>query len=144
MIRFDTETKQITHAIGIAAYNAETTLARNQNGRYARAGDEAHALTREALTTPDDVQPGPAILRNRLDPLTAPRRTKALADLCDLLNAAQARFPGTNLVLRYEVKLRPALHDSLLYVRSPGIRFKIINFSKAGSESRLTSDHRGP
>ena len=29
MVRLDAETKQITHAIRMAAYNAETTLARN-------------------------------------------------------------------------------------------------------------------
>ena len=32
MARLDTETKQITHAIRMAAYNAETTLARTLNG----------------------------------------------------------------------------------------------------------------
>jgi len=40
----------------------------------------------------------------RLDPLTAARRTQALAALCDQLNQPQARYPGTGLVLRYEVK----------------------------------------
>src|SRR5450755_567354 len=35
MVRLDTETKQITHAIRMAAYNAETTLARALNGHYA-------------------------------------------------------------------------------------------------------------
>jgi hypothetical protein len=33
MVRLDTETKQITHAIRMAAYNAETTLARALDGR---------------------------------------------------------------------------------------------------------------
>jgi hypothetical protein len=43
----------------------------------------------------------------RLDPLTAPRRTQALAALCDQLTQAQACYPGTNLVLRYDVKPHP-------------------------------------
>jgi hypothetical protein len=50
MVRLDAETKQITHAIRMAAYNAETALARALHGYYARAGDEAYALIREALT----------------------------------------------------------------------------------------------
>ena len=50
MVRLDAETMQITHAIRMAACNAETTLARALNGHYARAGDEAYALIREALT----------------------------------------------------------------------------------------------
>ena len=108
MARLDAETKQITHAIRMAAYNAETTLARALDGHYARAGDEAYALIREALTTSGDICPGPGGLLIRLDPLTAPRRTQALAALCDQLTAAGARYPGTDLVLRYEVKSRPS------------------------------------
>jgi len=107
MVRLDTETKQITHAIRMAAYNAETTLARALNGHYARAGDEAYALIREALTTSGDIHPGNGELLIRLDPLTAPRRTQALAALCDQLTAVGARYPGTDLVLRYEVKSHP-------------------------------------
>ena len=107
MVRLDAETKQITHAIRMAAYNAETTLARALDGHYARAGDEACALIREALTTSGDIIPGNGQLLIRLDPLTAPRRTQALAALCDQLSQAQACYPGTDLVLRYEVKSRP-------------------------------------
>ena len=107
MMRLDTETKQITHAIRMAAYNAETTLARNLDGHYTRAEDEAYALIREALTTSGDITPGPGTLHVRLDPLTAPRRTHALSSLCQQLNAAPTRYPGTDLVLRYEVKPHP-------------------------------------
>jgi transposase len=108
MARLDAETKQITHAIRMAAYNAETALARALDGHYARAGDEAYALIREALTISGDICPGPGQLLIRLDPLTAPRRTQALAALCDQLTAAGACYPGTDLVLRYEVKSRPS------------------------------------
>jgi transposase len=107
MARLDAEVKQITHAIRMAAYNAETALARALDGHYARAGDEAYALIREALIISGDIRPGPGELLIRLDPLTAPRRTQALAALCDQLTAAGARYPGTDLVLRYEVKSHP-------------------------------------
>jgi hypothetical protein len=107
MVRLDAETKQITHAIRMAACNAETALARAVDGHYARAGDQACALIREALTASGDIIPGPGQLLIRLDPLTAPRRTQALAALCDQLTALGARYPGTGLVLRYEVKSRP-------------------------------------
>jgi len=108
MVRLDAEVKQITHAVRMAAYNAETTLARALDGHYARAGDEAYALIREALTASGDICPGNGELLIRLDPLTAPRRTQALAALCDQLTAAGACYPGTGLVLRYEVKSRPS------------------------------------
>jgi hypothetical protein len=107
MVRLEAEVKQITHAIRMAAYNAETALARALDGHYARAGDEAYAMIREALTVSGDIQPGNGDLLIRLDPLTAPRRTQALAALCDQLTAAGARYPGTDLILRYEVKPHP-------------------------------------
>jgi hypothetical protein len=107
MVRLEAEVKQITHAIRMAAYNAETALARTLDGHYARAGDEAYAVVREALAASGDIIPSDGELRVRLDPLTAPRRTQALAALCDQLNHAGSRYPGTTLVLHYEVKPHP-------------------------------------
>jgi len=66
----------------MAACNTETILARTLNGRYARAGDEAYALIREALHASGDITINGSTLHIRLDPLSAPRRTRALAALC--------------------------------------------------------------
>ena len=93
MARLETEVKQITHAIRIAAYNAETTLARALHGHYARAEDEAYALIREALTASGDIIPGHGELLIRLDPLTAPRRTRALAALCQQTQPGPRQLP---------------------------------------------------
>ena len=121
MVRLDTEAKQITHAIRMAAYNAETTLARALNGHYARAEDEAYALIREALTTSGDIIPGHGELLIRLDPLTAPRRTQALAALCDQLNPGPApATPEPISSCATKSNPTPALHDLSPYVRSPG------------------------
>jgi hypothetical protein len=107
-VRLETEVRQITHAIRMAAYNTQTALARALDGHYSRAQDEAYALIREALATSGDI-PGDRELLIHLDPLTAPRRTRALAALCDQLDQASACYPGTDLVLRYEVKPHPGL-----------------------------------
>ena len=107
MVRLDTETKLITHAIRMAACNTETILARALNGSYARASDEAYALIREALHASGDITIDGSVLHIRLDPLSAPRRTRALAALCEQLTATATRYPGTHLVLRYEVKEHP-------------------------------------
>jgi transposase-like protein len=107
MVRLDAQTKLITHSIRMAAYNAETILARALNGHYARAGDEAYALIREALTASGDIIPDGGTLTIRLDPLTAARRTRAIAALCAQLNATQTRYPGTQLILRYQIKDHP-------------------------------------
>ena len=103
----DEQRKLITHAIRMAACNTETILARALNGRYARAGDEAYALIREALHASGDITIHGSVLHIRLDPLSAPRRTRALAALCEQLSTTATRYPGTHLVLRYEVKEHP-------------------------------------
>jgi hypothetical protein len=108
MVRLETETKLITHAIRMAAFNAETTLARTLNGSYARADDEKYALIREALRASGDIIPGDGTLTIRLDPLSADRHTRAIAALCAQLNATQTRYPGTSLTLRYEIKNHPS------------------------------------
>ena len=95
MVKLDTETKLITHAIRMAACNAETILARALNSCYARAGDEAYALIREALHASGDITIHGSTLHIRLDPLSAPRRTRALAALCEQLTATTTRYPGT-------------------------------------------------
>ncbi|WP_427015969.1 putative transposase [Pseudarthrobacter sp. P1] len=68
----DTETKLITHAIRMAAYNAAMTLAREirTNTGYAKATNEAHALIRQAFHQSGDIDPTvPGHLTIRLDPL---------------------------------------------------------------------------
>jgi hypothetical protein len=59
------------------------------------------------LAPPATSAPADGELLIRLDPLTAPRRTQAVAALCEQLTAIGARYPGTDLVLRYEVKSHP-------------------------------------
>jgi hypothetical protein len=83
------------------------SAAQHLDGRYARAADEAYALIREALTVSGDIIPGHGELLVRLDLLTAPRRTQALTALCSQPSQARARYPGTGLVLRYDVKPHP-------------------------------------
>jgi hypothetical protein len=71
----DTETKLLTHACRIAAYNTESALARLIAPHYARANDEARSLIREALTTAGDLHIADGHIHVTLNPLSAPRRT---------------------------------------------------------------------
>jgi hypothetical protein len=89
----DEETKLITHAIRMSAYNAETTLARLLREHYPRAADEARALLREAMRLPGDIHITGDTLHLRLDPATAARRSRAIAGLCHELTATQTRYP---------------------------------------------------
>jgi len=104
----DTETKLIHHAIRIAAFNTAQFLARAilTGTGYTRAADEAHTLIRTALAGSGDIIPDPATntLHIRLDPLSAPRHTAAIDELCQALNDTHTVYPGTGLTLRYSTK----------------------------------------
>ena len=106
----DVETKLITHAIRMAAFNTATALARaiRVHIGYARANHEAHTLARQALTSSGDIDPrNDGVLTVRLDPMPTQRATAAIRELCEHLTATRTRYPGTELVLRYEIKTRP-------------------------------------
>lgn len=109
----DTQTKLLTHAIRIAAFNTASTLAREirTNTAYARAADEAHTLIRQTLTHSGDIDPTVSgYLTIRLDPLHTRRATTAIAELCEHLTATQTRYPGTDQILRYEIKTSTRAH----------------------------------
>jgi len=102
----DTETKLIHHAIRIAAFNTAQSLARAilTDTGYTRGDDEAHTLIRTALAGSGDIIPDGDTLHIRLDPLSAPRHTAAIDELCRLLNDTHTVYPGTGLTLHYSTK----------------------------------------
>jgi transposase len=103
----DEQRKLITHAIRMAAFNAESALARLLRGHYARADDEGRALLREAFKTTGDIHIDRDTLHVDLDPLSAPRRSRALAALAAELTATETRYPDTDLKIEYTVKGYP-------------------------------------
>jgi hypothetical protein len=106
-VRVDPERKRIHDAIRTATYNAESALARALTPHYPRADDEARSLLRETFRTPADLQIIDNELHVTLNPLTAPRRTRAITALCAELTATQTTYPGTNLTLVYTTKPHP-------------------------------------
>lgn len=98
------ERKRIHDAIRMATYNAETALARLLAPHYPRADDEARSLLREAMRSPADLQEVGDEFHVRVNPLSAPRRSQAIAAVCADLNSTDTTYPGTELVLRYSVK----------------------------------------
>lgn len=88
----------------MATYNAESALARLLAPHYARAEDEARSLLREVFASPADLEVIGDQLHVRINALSAPRRTKALAGLCADLTATETTYPGTDLTLVYAVK----------------------------------------
>jgi len=102
--RLETERKLLTHAIRMSAYNSESALARLLRPHYSRGEDEARSLLREAFTLPGDLHIIGDTLHVRLDPASAPRRSRALAALCVELTDTVTRYPSTDLTIAYSVK----------------------------------------
>ena len=105
----ETERKLLTHAVRMSAYNSESALARLLGPLYARSADEGRALLREAFRDAGDLRCADGRLEVRLNPLSAPRSTRALAALCELLNDSETTYPGTELVIHYSVKQHQSL-----------------------------------
>jgi len=103
-VRLDIERKRIMDAIRMATYNAESALARMITPHYARADDEARTLLREIFKSPADLEVRGHKLHVTILPLSAPRRTKAMAGLCEDLTATETLYPGTDLTLVYSVR----------------------------------------
>lgn len=103
-VRLTPERKRIHDAIRMATYNAESSLARLLAPHYARADDEARSLLREAFRAPADLEVVGDELHVRLCPLSAPRRTRAIAGLCEQLTATNTLYPGTKLTLVYTIR----------------------------------------
>lgn len=103
-MRLDDERKRLHDAVRMATWNAEHTLAAALGAHYARAEDEAHSLLAEAFSASADLEVIGEQLHVRLEPLSAPRRSRAIASLCAELNATETTYPGTELRLVYSVK----------------------------------------
>ena len=109
----DTEVKLIHTGIRMAAYNTSMTIAREirTNTGYRRAKQEAHTLMRQIFNQPGNIDTTtPGYLTISLDPLPTRAKTAAAAELCEHLNSTKTRYPGSSLILKYEIKTKaPAL-----------------------------------
>jgi hypothetical protein len=103
-VRQAPERKRIHDAVRMATYNAASSLAALLASHYRRAEDEARTLLLEAFRSPADMEVVGDDLHVRLEPLSEPRRSRAIAGLCEELNETRTIYPGTNLRLVYSVK----------------------------------------
>jgi len=103
-VLLETEQKRFTDQIKMAAYRVETQLFRMLGPSYPRAEEEGRALIRSILQTPGDLGATDRRLTVHLWPLSAPRQTRAMAELCEKLNQETRYFPGTKIQLKFMVK----------------------------------------
>ena len=90
----------------LLAYNAELDLARSLNA-YLEDDDEYRAITRNLLHQPGTIAYDKSVITVTLRPPDAPRVTRALALLCDQLNADPPRLSGDERPITYQIAPRP-------------------------------------
>lgn len=103
VVKLSVERKLFTDVIKAASYRAETALLRLLEPHFPRAEDEGRAFLRDAMKQHGDLIVNGDDVTIRLDPMSAPRFTAALAALCAELNALNPTFPETTYRLHYEV-----------------------------------------
>lgn len=104
VVKLAPEAQHLTNLIKMVAYQAESDLLRTVGPHYARATDEGRTLIQSALVSAADLEVTSRELRITLAPLSSAHRTKAIAALCNELNQADTRFPGSTLRLRFAIR----------------------------------------
>ena len=104
LVHHERERKTITPLIKVVAYRSESSLASLVEPWFARHDDEIRAFLKAVFRLPGDIIPDydSCQLRVRLYGMANNRSQQALLTLCEILNAQQIDYPGTDLRLVYE------------------------------------------
>jgi hypothetical protein len=98
------ETRRLISCFRIAVFRAESALRELLRPHYRQWRQDGRTIIQSMLQSSGDLEVHPGELRVLLTPQSAPHRTKALAILCQELNAFGTRFPGSDLRLRFSVR----------------------------------------
>ena len=102
-VRLPALRKRLSDGLKMLAYQVESDLVRAVAPHYARVLDEGRTLIAAALSSAGDLELTDTELRITLAPQSSPHRTRAVAALCEQLDATETCFPGTRLRLRYAI-----------------------------------------
>jgi len=97
------ETRRLMHVFRMSAHRAESGLRELLRSVYPRWHEESREMVRTFLNSPGDLEVSDRELRVTIQAQASPHRTRVLAHLCSELNTLDARFPGSDLVLRFGV-----------------------------------------
>jgi hypothetical protein len=98
------EKKYVVDAVKLTAYQIETELLGMLREHYQRTEDEGRTFLQAAFQSSARLEVGENELRVTLTAQSSPHRSRALAALCENLNALQTCFPGTSLRLHFAVE----------------------------------------
>jgi len=96
--------KRLTDTVKLLSYRAETVLVNIVREELARE-DDARSLIRDLFRTEADllVSRDESELRIEVHSMSNARSNRAIAHLFSILNAAEQKYPGTNLKLTYSL-----------------------------------------
>jgi hypothetical protein len=105
VVKLEQERKVLVDAIKLTAYRAESALARLVEPFFHRHQDKARKFLKSIFTATADITPDQRNRRLtvRFHGLASPRATRALGELCVLVNEDAPLYPGSNLRLHFEV-----------------------------------------
>lgn len=103
--KLNIESKRFQNIIKMICYRAETSFASLLSGFYMKHINEKRSLVKNIINSHADIMPD---YRNnqlsvRLYTQSSPRMNIAINKICQLLNETQTMYPGTNLVMNYEI-----------------------------------------
>lgn len=104
VVKLAPEIKHLTNLVKMVAYQAESELVRTVAPHDRRVAEEGRTLIQAALLSAADLDVTAQELRVTLRAQSSPHRARAIAALCDELNALGTRFPGSRLRLRYAIR----------------------------------------
>ena len=103
VVKLATERKHLSNVLEMVAYQGESAPTSAVAPYDARCDDEGRTLVQPALTCAADIDVTDDEPRVTLAPLSSAHRSRAIAALCDTLNATPIAFPGTRLRMRFAV-----------------------------------------
>ncbi len=103
-VRLETERKTLTDIIKMMAYRVESALLALIRPDYSRADQEGRQLIQEIMHASGDMDVHANHVTITLEPLSSPHRTRVLEKLCHYLTEQHATYPGTQQLLRYQVR----------------------------------------
>jgi len=98
------EKRYVVDAVKLTAYQIETELLGMLREHYQRAEDEGRTFLQAAFQSCGRLEVGANELCVTLAAQSSPHRSRALAAVCEKLNALETCFPGTSLRLRFAVE----------------------------------------
>lgn len=104
IVQLERERKVLVDTIKLIAYRAESALARVMEPLLSRHEEETRKFLKSVFQATADIIPDRATSRLtvRFHGLANPRMTRALAELCTLVNSHEVPYPDTSLRLHFE------------------------------------------